>query len=98
SAQWRAWSICSFLECSCPCPLIRWRSHHTLHKGGVRTGGLSNLEIVAPVMPLGGRRTSGAGEHALRLAACVPQATLPNVPDMNWQNVMRPAAGECSRI
>src|SRR5262244_1892206 len=32
------------------------------------------------------------------LATCVPAATLPNVPDGNWQNVMRPGACGCSRI
>src|SRR5262249_28391710 len=45
-----------------------------------------------------GRLIAVGKGHPLRLAACVPAATLPNVPDMNWQNVMRPAAGECSRI
>src|SRR5262249_8017364 len=50
SAQWRAWSICPFLGCSCPCPLIRWRSHHTLRKRGARAGGLSNLATGSPVM------------------------------------------------
>ena len=42
--------------------------------------------------------TRGKGSIGFGLRACVPAATLPNVPDMNWQNVMRPTAGECSRI
>ena len=47
---------------------------------------------------LGGLTSARTGAARRSLARCVPAATLPNVPDGNWQNVMRPGAGECSRI
>src|SRR5262245_19135386 len=58
---------------------------------------IESCDRLANDVPHGRLIAAGKGA-SLRLAACVPAATLPNVPDGNWQNVMRPGPCGCSRI